>query len=395
MARSMKLGHCVCDPKKPCPCPVFTEHDVCLCAGEKLKTPTGPVRLTKLAEKAGCASKIDQAFLRKTLNSLPSFDHPSVLLGMPAADDAGVYDLGNATALVQTVDVFTPSVDDAYDFGRIAAANSLSDIYAMGARPITALSIVGFPVGKVADHVLSDILTGGIDVMKKADVPVIGGHSINDLDIKAGFAVTGLVEKDNIITNSGAKPDDLLILTKPLGVGIIAFAGQIDRASPRSLSAACESMVSLNKTAAELMLKHRVNAATDVTGFSLMGHLAEMACAAGVDVEITWDQLPLLPDVLQYVAQGILPGAIERNKESCASAVIAGQGVPEAVIDMCFDPQTSGGLLMAADPDIAQALLEDLHENNVESAVVIGRVTSSGNGSIFVRTNHSKAFKAG
>ena len=190
MTRSMQLGHCICDPKKSCPCDVFREQDLCPCAGEQPEAPTGEARLTDLVHRPGCASKIDARSLRRILAGLPSIDDPRVLIGMPAADDAGVYQIDDETALVQTVDVFSPSVDDPYTFGQIAAANSVSDVYAMGGRPISALSIVGFPVGVVADEVLREILRGGIEKMKEAEVAVIGGHSINDQEIKAGFAVT-------------------------------------------------------------------------------------------------------------------------------------------------------------------------------------------------------------
>ncbi|NLK40825.1 MAG: selenide, water dikinase SelD, partial [Planctomycetes bacterium] len=186
MQRSMKLGHCVCDPKQPCPCDLFKTHNVCLCAGERLDEPTGPVALTRLVEKAGCASKIDQAFLKEVLKDLPEPVDPRVLIGSTAGDDAGVYELPNGTCLVQTVDVFTPSVDDPYVFGQVAAANSVSDIYAMGGTPLTALSIIGFPVRQVPDAVMTRILCGGIDKMQEAGAAVIGGHSINDSQLKDG-----------------------------------------------------------------------------------------------------------------------------------------------------------------------------------------------------------------
>jgi selenide, water dikinase len=390
MQRSMRLGHCVCDPAKACPCDLFKQKDVCLCAGERMEIPAGPVALTQLVEKAGCASKIDQAFLKAALKDLPNFEHPSVLVGMPAGDDAGVYELGNGLALVQTVDVFTPSVDDPYQFGQIAAANSLSDVYAMGGKPITALSIVGFPVRKVADNVLHNILRGGIDKMKEAGVPVIGGHSIDDDQIKAGFAVTGLIHKDQVATNANAKVGDVLILTKPLGTGIVAFARQIGRAHEDSVLAAIGSMTTLNKIAAEQMALHKVHACTDVTGFGLMGHLSEMALRSGVDAELNWDELPWLPHVLQYVADGILPGGVERNKESCGERVFAGDGISEPMLDMCFDAQTSGGLLMAIDPANAESVLRSLHSAGVVDACMIGMIRQKGEGRIYIETKGTR-----
>ncbi len=391
MQRSIKLDHCVCDPKKPCPCPLFKEQNICLCAGERMEAPTGPVRLTQFIEKAGCASKIDQAFLKETLGDLPLPADPKVLVGVPAGDDAGIYDLGDGQCLVQTVDVFTPTVDDPYTFGQIAAANSVSDVYAMGGTPLTALSVIGFPVRKIADEALSEILRGGIDKMKEAGVSIIGGHSINDAEIKAGFAVTGIIEKKNLVTNAQAQVGDVLILTKALGTGVIAFAAQISKASQESMEAAARSMTTLNKDAAKLMVELDAHAATDVTGFSLMGHLSELALRSEVDVELTWDHLPWLPGVLDYAVQSILPGAIERNKASCSHAVVAGSHVTEAMVDLCYDPQTSGGLLIAIAPDRAETLLDRLHSAGHTSACTIGTVKGKGSGKVLVETDGSRS----
>ena len=385
MQRSKQLGHCICDPKKPCPCDVFLEQDICPCAGERLDAPQGPVRLTALVDSAGCASKIDQATLRRVLQDLPCPADPRVLIGMPAGDDAGVYQLDDDTALVQTVDVFTPSVDDPYVFGQIAAANSLSDVYAMGGQPLTALSVIGFPVRTLPDEILQQILRGGLDKMAEAGVAVIGGHSINDPQIKAGFAVTGLIHPQQIASNAGARPGDRLILTKPLGTGILSFAAQIGRAPPEGLEAAARSMAALNKRAAELMRQFEPHACTDVTGFGLMGHLGTMAAAGQVDVEILWDELPLLPGVLQCAADSILPGAIERNKESSGGALAASDGLEPAALDILFDAQTSGGLLIAVAESAAADLIARLRAEGSPEAAVIGRVIGDGTGRIFVR----------
>jgi selenide,water dikinase len=390
MSRSIKLGHCVCDPKKPCPCDLFKSDNICLCAGERMPPPTGEVKLTQLIEKAGCASKIDQAFLKEVLGDLAMPEDANVMVGVPAGDDAGIYDMGNGQCLVQTVDVFTPTVDDPYTFGQIAAANSVSDVYAMGGVPLTALSVIGFPVRKVADSALSEILRGGIDKMKEAGVSIIGGHSINDAEIKAGFAVTGTIAKDKVKTNSAAQVGDVLILTKPLGTGILSFASQIGRATQASMEASAKSMTTLNKAAAELMVEFEAHAATDVTGFSLMGHLSEMAARSGVDVEIQWDNLPWLEGVLDCAAASIMPGAIERNKESCGHAVVAGENVTETMVDICYDPQTSGGLLIAVESDKADALLEQLHASDLPQAACIGTVTGQGSGMITVTTDGSR-----
>ncbi|MEN6308457.1 MAG: selenide, water dikinase SelD [Anaerohalosphaeraceae bacterium] len=392
MQRSMALGHCICDPKKPCPCDIFKQKNICLCAGERLDNPTGPVALTQLVEKAGCASKIDQAFLKEVLGGLTFPENPHVLVGVPAGDDAGVYELEDGTCLVQTVDVFTPAVDDPYLFGQIAAANSVSDIYAMGGTPLTALSVLGFPVRMIPDQAMADILRGGIDKMNEAGVALIGGHSINDPQVKAGFAVTGVIDKDKVKTNARARVADVLILTKPLGTGIIAFANQIGRASPESVFAAAKSMTTLNKTAAELMVQFGASACTDVTGFSLLGHLAEMVRRSGLDAELVWDDIPLLPGVLDYVAQGIFPGAIERNKESCGKAVLSGPGVTEEMADLLYDAQTSGGLLIAIAADSAPALLDALHQHQLPAAV-IGRMVA-GKGMIHIKTTGQRTMPA-
>ena len=385
MQRSIKLGHCICDPKQPCPCDLFKEKNICQCAGERLDSPTGPVQLTKIVEKAGCASKIDQAFLKQVLKNLPAINDPRVLVGVPAGDDAGVYDMGDNMALVQTVDVFTPSVDDPYTFGQVAATNSVSDVYAMGGTPITAVSILGFPVRKIPDEAMSQILAGGIDKMNEAGVAIIGGHSINDNEIKAGFAVTGVIETDKIITNANAQPGDILILTKPLGTGIVAFASQINKASPESIEAITKSMTTLNKRAAELMIQYGAHSCTDVTGFSLMGHLSEMASSSGVDVEITWDEIPLFPGVLEYAAQGILPGAIERNKESCGKRIVASKKLPQEMIDICYDAQTSGGLLISIARNDSDNFLKALHIDGITDATIIGEVTQKGSGLVHIK----------
>jgi len=386
MQRSIRLGHCICDPKKPCPCDLFKEKDICLCAGERLEAPTGEVKLTQLVEKAGCASKIDQAFLKQVLRNLPAIDDPRVLVGVPAGDDAGVYDMGDGTALVQTVDVFTPSVDDPYTFGQVAATNSVSDIYAMGGTPMTAVSVLGFPVRKVPDETMSEILSGGIDKMNEAGVAIIGGHSINDSEIKAGFAVTGTIKTNKIVTNAAAKPSDVLILTKPLGTGIVAFAAQISRAKPQIVQAIAESMTTLNKKASELMVKFGAHACTDVTGFSLMGHLAEMALSSGVDVEVIWDEIPFFPGVIEYAAAGILPGAIERNKESCGDRIVPSDDLPQEMVDMCYDAQTSGGLLIAIDEKDAEDFFKALHNAGISAAAIVGRVLEKGTGLVHIET---------
>jgi selenide,water dikinase len=385
MRRSMQLGHCICHPNKDCPCDVFLEKDVCPCAGERLEAPSGPTRLTELVDRPGCASKIDAAALKRVLKGLPFADDPRVLVGVPAGDDAGVFKLDDDLALVQTVDVFTPSVDDPYTFGQIAAANSVSDVYAMGGTPLTALSIVGFPIRTLPDDVMREILRGGIDKMAEAGVAVVGGHSINDAQIKAGFAVTGVVNPNKIVANDGLQPGDRLILTKPIGLGIMAFAAQIDRAPEGGPQAAARTMAALNKRACELMIEFDAHACTDVTGFGLMGHLGGMASSSKVDVEIVWDDIPLLEGILQCAADGIIPGAVERNREASADCMVADDNLQPAMLDICFDAQTSGGLLIAVGESVADELLTRLREGGCPEAAVIGRVLETASGRIFVR----------
>lgn len=391
MQRSMKLGRCICDPKLPCPCPLLREKDVCLCAGERLDIPAGPVRLTQLVEKTGCASKIDQATLKRVLGGITMPADPRVIIGAPAGDDAGVFRAGDGSkAWVQTVDVFSPCVDDPYLFGQIAAANSVSDVYAMGGVPMTALSIIGFPARELPDAIMSEIIRGGVDKMAEAGVAIIGGHSINDREIKAGFAVTGLIDPDHIMSNAAARPGDALVLTKPVGTGIVSFAAQIDRLGARQeelLDAIGRSMAALNKTAAEWMTRFDAHACTDITGFGMMGHLSSMAAASGVDLEITWDDVPLFDSVLECVATGIVPGAIERNRESSQQTVIPDTNVTPGMLDILFDAQTSGGLLVALPADKAEAYVDALHEAGVTAATIVGRVLDRGSGQVRIRTS--------
>ncbi len=388
MQRSIKLGHCVCDPKMACPCETLKQRDVCLCAGERLERPGGPVRLTQLVAKAGCASKIDQAALKGVLAGLPFGSDPRVLVGACAGDDAGVFQIDERRALVQTVDVFSPSVDDPYTFGQIAAANSLSDIYAMGGQAVTALSIVGFPIREMADDVLREILRGGMDKMAEAGVAVIGGHSIKDKEIKAGFAVTGIVDPARIVTNAGVQPGDVLILTKPIGTGVLSFAGQIERAPAASLEAAGRSMATLNKVAAELMVEVGAHACTDVTGFGLLGHLGEMARSSGVNAEVVFDTIPLFDGVLELVAAGVVPGATDRNRESSLEGAELGEGVTSEMVDICCDPQTSGGLLIAVGAEKAAELLKRLHGAGIAAAACIGRASGKGRGLVRIVREH-------
>lgn len=385
MQRSIKLGHCICNPKQPCPCDVFKENNVCLCAGERLEEAPESVPLTQFVENAGCASKINQTDLKIVLAGLPAISDPRVLVSADTCDDAGVFKLTDDTALVQSVDVFTPNVDDPYTFGQIAAANSLSDIYAMGGTPLTALSVVGFPIETMSHKVMNRMLRGGIDKMKEAGVEVIGGHSIKDTEIKFGFSVTGVIDPKKIITNSKAKPGDVLVLTKPIGTGVISFARQLGRASEEAMKAISHSMAELNKLASEAMVKAGVTTATDVTGFGLMGHLSEMASQSKVTVEIYADQVPFFEGVLDCVREELISGAIERNREYAAQFVEVTEGMSEEAEIALYDPQTSGGFLIAIGGDQGESFVKHLREEGLASAAIIGKVVSKSEGKIILK----------
>jgi selenide,water dikinase len=313
--------------------------------------------------------------LDSVLAKLPKETDPNVLIGFDTADDAGVYQLAPDLALVQTVDFFTPIVDDPYTFGQIAAANALSDVYAMGGRPISALSIVGFPNTGRDLAVLESILLGGHAKMQEAGCAVIGGHSIGDEEIKFGYAVTGLVNPARVLTNAAAYAGDRLILTKRIGTGIISTALKNNCASPAAVAAAVESMCALNRSAAEAAVQFGVHAATDITGFGLLGHAREVAVASKVSLVLDSAQVEFLPQAIDYSRQGFLPGGLKRNMEFVASCVEFTNDVPEEIRNLLYDPQTSGGLLLAVATEDASKLLETLGERRIP-AQVVGEVVS-------------------
>lgn len=396
MERSKKLGHCICDPRKSCPCSLLIERDVCLCAGERLlaqrRAASLPAAaLTRLVKNAGCASKIPAAELARILARLPAVSDPRLLVGLGTADDAGVFQVGPDLCLVQTVDVFAPCVDDPYLFGQIAAANSLSDVYAMGGAPLTALTIVGWPIHALNDEWLFRMLEGGMDKLREAGVILVGGHSINDEEIKFGYAVTGTIRPDAIVANSGARPGDAVILTKPVGTGIISFAGQIGRASAEALRAAGETMAALNRGAAEVMRRAGAHAATDVTGFGLLGHLWQVARESGVTAQIWWDAVPALPEALECARQGIVSGAAERNREFAGPAVTVAAGVPEYAMDLLYDAQTSGGLLIFVPEQVARRTVAELRAAGCAASAVIGRVLEKSKGGIRVAKKRAQS----
>jgi len=311
--------------------------------------------------------------LDSVLARLPKQFDPNVLVGFDTADDAGVYQLSPELALVQTVDFFTPIVDDPYIFGQIAAANSLSDVYAMGGRPISALSIVGFPNTGRDVEILEKILQGGLAKMQEAGCTVIGGHSIGDEEIKFGYAVTGVINPRRVLKNVGAQPGDRLILTKRLGTGVIGTALKKDSAEKAAVDAAILSMCTLNRASMEIALPMEVHAATDVTGFGLLGHAREMAVGSKVSFAFDSAQIEFLPGARELAQKGFLPGGLKRNLEFIGDCVEFAPGVPEDIRNLLFDPQTSGGLLLSVAWKDATRLLGSLRANGV-SAQPVGEV---------------------
>ncbi len=366
--------------------------------------PKTAVRLTATVKAGGCASKLSPAILEAVLKKLPRQSDPNVLVGFDHADDAGVYRLSANTALVQTVDFFTPMVDDPYTFGQIAATNALSDVYAMGGRPITALAHVCFPA-KGDLEVLEQILAGGLSKMMEAGCTVIGGHSVRDEETKFGYSVTGLIHPARVLSNAGAKPGDRLLFTKALGTGVITTAIKNDKAKPSWIEAAIRSMTTLNKTAAEVITAHAgtervprpsalfaeggdfsndqgpgtkddsfVHAMTDVTGFGLIAHAREMALASNVSMKLHASRIPLLDGALDCVRAGYIPGGLIANRDFAECVVAYREEVPEDLRTLLFDPQTAGGLLIAVAADGADDIARELNAAGVP-AIHIGEVT--------------------
>ena len=314
---------------------------------------------------------------------MPAIRDPNLLVGFNLADDAGVYRLNEREALVQTVDFFTPIIDDPYTFGAIAAANALSDVYAMGGKPLTALNIACFPANALAPEVLNQILRGGQSKVAEAGCILVGGHSVQDPELKYGLAVTGLVHPDRIYTNAGAQPGDRLILSKKLGTGLLANAFKAGRLAEADLAEAVASMLALNKAAAEILPDFAVHACTDVTGFGLLGHAAEMAEGSQVGMTFYAARVPALAHSLALAAEGLKGGSLD-NQRFLQSKVTVVAGVDPARANLLFDAQTSGGLLIAVAAAEAEALLNALGQNGVEAAALVGEVTRENPGRILV-----------
>ena len=310
------------------------------------------------------------------LHSLPKVNNPDVIVGVETSDDAGVFRLRNDLAIVNTVDFFTPIVDDPYTFGQIAAVNALSDVYAMGGEPKTALNIVCFPKGKMDLKVLGEILKGGGEKAREAGVAVVGGHSIIDDEIKYGMAITGVIHPDRIVRNVGVQEGDALVLTKALGTGIISTALKKGKAAKESVQAAVASMLTLNNTAAKVMRNYPVHACSDITGYGLLGHSLEMAAGSSVTLILESSKLPLLHRAARMAEKGYLTGGCKRNREYLKDKITVDESIREGLVEIAFDPQTSGGLLIALPQKYAPKLVDELQANGLKAAAAIGYATS-------------------
>ena len=333
------------------------------------------VKLTEFSKSAGCAAKIGPGILAEVVGRLPAAKDDRLMVGVETADDAAVYRVSDEVALIQTVDFFPPMVDDPFTFGQIAAANALSDVYAMGGEPRLALNVVAFP-NCLGAEVLGEILAGGASKVKEAGAVLAGGHSINDEEPKYGLCVSGFVKPDRIWKNGGARTGDVLLLTKPLGVGLINTAVKAGMASEEAERKAVESMSCLNKLAMEVLREVEVHSCTDVTGFGLTGHALETARASGKSLVIQTDKLEVLPDALFYASMGLVPEGTYRNKAFNKKDVRLEEQVDEAMVDLVFDPQTSGGLLVSLKREDAENVLVRLAEAGYPlKAGIVGAVT--------------------
>ena len=308
-----------------------------------------------------------------------------MIVGLDRADDAGVYRVNDDLALIQTVDFFTPIVDDPYWFGQIAAANALSDVYAMGGVPKTAMNLVGFPLEQMDMSILREILQGGLDKMKEAGVVLVGGHSVEDPELKYGLSVTGFIHPKRILTQKNLKGGDRLILTKPLGTGIVNTAIKGGIASPEVVESITHLMARLNRKPAEIMSRYEVHACTDITGFGLLGHLAEMVLDSGCGIRLQSDQIPIIPEAKGFALMGFIPAGAYRNREFRIGMTEFGLSVDRLLQDLLFDPQTSGGLLISVSEKDSADLLRELKTGGVHDAVIIGDVMSTSEERIFVQ----------
>jgi selenide,water dikinase len=319
------------------------------------------------------------------LCSLPLVDDPNLLVGLERGDDAAVYRLNDEMAIIQTIDFITPIVDDPYTFGQIAAANALSDVYTMGGRPLTAMNVVCFPIKSQDISVLSKILRGGFDKLREAGCVLVGGHSVEDDELKYGLSVTGVVHPDRMVTKEGTEIGDKLILTKPLGTGLISTALKGGLAGEETVGRIASSMVTLNRRASELMLEAGVHACTDITGYGLLGHACGMIEDGQLGMELHVGSLPLFPEAKEFAQMGLAPGGTERNKEFRIGMIELAYEMDDEMWSILFDPQTSGGLLISVPDKEAEALLQNLHRSGIEDAAIIGAVIGKPKGKIIIR----------
>lgn len=342
------------------------------------------IKLTRYTHGLGCACKLRPQALETVLQNLPVSADPAVLVGAETADDAAVYQINDKTTIVQTVDFFTPIVDDPYWFGAISAANSLSDVYAMGARPLFALNIVGFPSNRLPLWVLERILLGAADKAAEAGISIIGGHTVDDTEPKFGLAVTGIAHPQQVVRNSTAQPGDVLILTKPLGFGILTTAAKRGLAKENEVMEAMQLMAALNKNAAEAMLSVGANACTDVTGFGLLGHLHEMTAGSGMDASLSASDVPILASARRLAGADVIPGGTRDNLAYVGPYIDFAPSLNEAQQLLLADAQTSGGLLISLPKERVEELLAALQSRGVQNAALIGHITGPGNGRIQV-----------
>ena len=316
---------------------------------------------------------------------LPLIDDPNLLVGLERGDDAGVYKLSDELAIIQTIDFITPIVDDPYTFGQIAAANALSDVYAMGGKPITAMNVVCFPQKTQDISVLGEILRGGFDKLREAGVALVGGHSVADEELKYGLSVTGVVHPSRIVTKEGAKVGDKLILTKPLGTGVVSTALKGGVAGEEAVARIAASMTTLSKMASELMLEAEVHACTDITGYGLLGHACGMIEASPVGMEIHVAAIPFFPEAKGFAEMGLVPGGTQRNREFRLNMIEPAYEIGDDMWNILFDPQTSGGLLISIPGHRGGEFLQNLHRHGIKDAAIIGEVIGEPRGRIIIR----------
>ncbi|MDP4282250.1 MAG: selenide, water dikinase SelD [Bacteroidota bacterium] len=345
--------------------------------GEDTSTPEDQeIRLTRTTHGLGCACKLRPQILEQVLKDMPVSENSDVIVGLQTSDDASVYRISEDKAIVQTIDFISPVVDDPYEFGGVSAANALSDIYAMGGNPLYALSVVAFPDKLLPLNILKKILKGATDKVQEAGIPILGGHTIEDTELKFGLTVTGMVHPDRVLRNSTARPGDILILTKPVGTGILSSGLKTGVTDPAAGRKMIDSMLTLNRKAAEIMLKYPVHACTDVTGFGLLGHLREMVLGSGTGAEIGLENVPVFPGVWELIASGVIPGGTRNNLRFVGDVIHFSEGIGENGMLLLADAQTSGGLLISIPCNEGRLLLQEYHDSGIRAARIIGQINA-------------------